>query len=71
MASSFAALVLLKLVLVLALLLGLTLLVLELRHRLRPASPLRLRAENFRVEASPDGLTVTGTVTISNPHRRM
>jgi hypothetical protein len=71
MASSFAALVLLKLVLVLALLLGLTLLVLELRHRLRPASPLRLRAENFRVEAGPDGLTVTGTVTISNPHRRM
>ena len=71
MASSFAALVLLKLMLVLALLLGLALLVLELRHRLRPASPLRLRAENFRVEAGPDGLTVTGTVTISNPHRRM
>ena len=71
MASSLAALVLLKLLLVLALLLGLTLVVLELRHRLRPASPLRLRAENFRVEAGSDGLTVSGMVTIHNPHQRM
>jgi hypothetical protein len=71
MASSLAALVLLKLLLVLALLLGLTLLVLELRHRLRPASPLRLRAEDFRVEAGSDGLTVSGMVTIHNPHQRM
>jgi len=71
MASSLAALVLLKLLLVLALLLGLTLVVLELRHRLRPASPLRLRAEDFRVEAGSDGLTVSGMVTIHNPHQRM
>ena len=71
MASSLAALVLLKLLLVLALLLGLTLLVLELRHRLRPASPLRLRAEDFRVEAGSAGLTVSGMVTIHNPHHRM
>ena len=71
MASSLAALVLLKLLLVLALLLGLTLVVLELRHRLRPASPLRLRAEDFRVEAGSDGLTVSGMVTIYNPHQRM
>lgn len=71
MASSLAALVLLKLFLVLVLLLGLTLVVLELRHRLRPASPLRLRAENFRVEAGSDGLTVSGMVTIHNPHQRM
>ena len=62
MASSLAALVLL---------LGLTLLVLELRHRLRPASPLRLRAENFRVEAGSDGISVSGMVTIHNPHQRM
>ena len=67
MASSLAALVVLKLFL----LLGLTLLVLELRHRLRPASPLRLRAENFRVEAGSDGLSVSGMVTIHNPHQRM
>ncbi|MCP9777558.1 MULTISPECIES: F420-0:Gamma-glutamyl ligase [unclassified Cyanobium] len=71
MASSLAALVLLKLLLVLALLLGLSLVVLELRHRLRPASPLRLRAEDFRVEAGSDGLTVSGMVTIHNPHHRM
>ena len=71
MASSLAALVLLKLLLVLALLLGLTLVVLELRHRLRPASPLRLRAEDFRVEAGSTGLTVSGMVTIHNPHHRM
>ena len=71
MASSLAALVLLKLLLVLALLLGLTLVVLELRHRLRPASPLRLRAEEFRVETGRDGLSVSGMVTIHNPHHRM
>jgi len=71
LASSLVALLLLKVVLVLALLLGLTLLWLELRHRLRPASPLQLRADGFQVEPTPAGLEVTGTVTISNPHRRM
>ncbi len=55
----------------LALLLGLTLVWLELRHRLRPASPLRLRADTFHVERTPRGLEVSGTITISNPHRRM
>ena len=62
MASSLAALFLL---------LGLSLVVLELRHRLRPASPLRLRAEEFRVETGRDGLSVSGMVTIHNPHHRM
>jgi hypothetical protein len=71
LASSLVALALLKLVLVLALLLGLTLVWLELRHRLRPASPLRLRANGFQVERTPAGLEVTGTITIGNPHRRM
>jgi len=61
----------LNLLLVLALLLGLSLVWLELRHRLRPASPLRLQAGSFAVEASATGLEVKGTVTISNPHRRM
>ncbi len=60
-----------KVVLVLALLLGLTLVWLELRHRLRPASPLRLRADGFQVERTAAGLEVTGTITITNPHRRM
>lgn len=54
-----------------ALALGLSLVWLELRHRLRPASPLKLRPENFSVRASPQGITVLGEITISNPHRRM
>ena len=65
------ALFALKLLLVLALLLGLTLLWLELRHRLRPASPLRLQAGPFKVEAGGTGLEVSGTITLSNPHQRM
>ncbi len=54
-----------------ALLLGLTLLWLELRHRLRPASPLQLRAHPFQLQSGPDGLTVVGEITITNPHHRM
>ena len=54
-----------------ALLLGLTLLWLELRHRLRPASPLQLRAHPFQLQSGPDGLTVVGEITITNPHQRM
>jgi len=65
------ALFALKLLLVLALLLGLTLLWLELRHRLRPASPLRLQTGPFEVEAGGAGLEVSGTITLSNPHQRM
>ncbi|NQW38726.1 MAG: F420-0:Gamma-glutamyl ligase, partial [Cyanobacteria bacterium] len=65
------ALFALKLLLVLALLLGLTLIWLELRHRLRPASPLRLQTGPFEVEAGGAGLEVSGTITLSNPHQRM
>jgi hypothetical protein len=61
----------LSLVLVVALLFGLTLLWLELRHRLRPASPLRLLPGPFEVRRRAQGLEVTGTVTIRNPHPRM
>ena len=39
------------------LLLGLGLLWLELRHRLRPASPLQLKAGPFQVDSSPQGVT--------------
>jgi hypothetical protein len=63
--------VVLKVVLLAALLLGLGLLWLELRHRLRPASPLRLSADAFSVEAQPEVIRVRGDITISNPHRRM
>ena len=53
------------------LLYGLSLLILELRHRLRPASPLQLRTGPFVVTPQPQGLVVEGTITIRNPHRRM
>jgi len=57
--------------LLLLLLFGLSLLVLELRHRLRPSSPLRLDPGPFEVQRSPEGVEVSGTVTIRNPHGRM
>ena len=47
------------------------LLVLELQHRLRPASPLQLKAEAFAVERTADGARIEGALTISNPHQRM
>jgi hypothetical protein len=62
---------LLKVALIAALLLGLLLLWLELRHRLRPASPLRLTAEPFTVEQAGSRLVARGAVTLANPHRRM
>ena len=61
----------LSLLLVLLLLAGLSVLWLELRHRLRPASPLQLTAGPFQVKRKAMGLEITGTVTIRNPHPRM
>lgn len=62
---------LVSILLILLLLFGLSLLVLELRHRLRPRSPLQLRPGSFRVERDAEGLVVIGEVSISNPHARM
>ena len=59
------------LLLALALLAVALLLLLELRHRLRPASPLRLSAGDWRVQRQESGVQVQGTIAISNPHRRM
>ena len=53
------------------LLFGLTLLWLELRHRLRPASPLRLRPGRFQIHPSSHKLAVSGEISIRNPHHRM
>jgi hypothetical protein len=40
-------------------------------HRLRPASPLRLRASDVVVNRSHGLFQITGRLTIHNPHRRM
>ncbi len=53
------------------LLFGLTLLWLELRHRLRPASPLQLEAAPFAVTRQGEALVVEGEIRIRNPHPRM
>ncbi len=50
---------------------GLTLLWLELRHRLRPSSPLQLEAGSFTVVREGQALVVDGEVRIHNPHPRM
>ena len=60
-----------SLVLVLLLIYGLLLLALQLNHRLRPASPLQLKAEAFSVQRQGSTLQVDGRLRISNPHRRM
>jgi hypothetical protein len=60
-----------SLFLVLLLLCGLSLLWLELRHRLRPASPLRLLPGPFQVKRKAQGLELSGEITIRNPHGRM
>ena len=65
-------LILLKVALIAALVFALALLWLELRHRLRPSSPLQLRAEPFNTRRNGKRtLVVEGTVAISNPHGRM
>lgn len=61
-----------SLVLGAALLLALLLLVLELRHRLRPASPLKLDPGSWRVQRPSDQeVVVEGVITLRNPHPRM
>jgi hypothetical protein len=44
---------------------------LEARHRLRPASPLRLMARDWTVTSLAGVLRVDGVLEISNPHPRM
>ena len=45
--------------------------VLELRHRLRPSSPLELLPGAFQVRRRAQGLEVTGEIRIRNSHPRM
>lgn len=58
-------------VLILLLLLGLAVAWIELRHRLRPASPLTMRAIDWAVAPLGSEVRVTGVLEISNPHHRM
>ena len=53
------------------LVLGLGVAWLELRHRLRPSSPLRLSAHDWSMTPLGDLVRVTGVLEISNPHPRM
>ncbi|MEY4354202.1 MAG: hypothetical protein RLZZ609_2443 [Cyanobacteriota bacterium] len=62
---------LLSTLLIVLLLFGLALVWLELRHRLRPASPLLLEAGPFQVRRQGDALEVEGEIRIRNPHPRM
>ena len=58
--------------LIAALIYGLALLWLEARHRLRPASPLRLSSSGWKVQRKGDNrLEVNGRIAIRNPHPRM
>ena len=57
--------------LVALLIFGLTLLWLELRHRLRPRSPLQIKPQNWSVQQRNGRLFVEGSVEISNSHQRM
>jgi len=58
-------------VLIAPLALGLGVTWLELRHRLRPASPLRLSFRDWSVGNEGDTVHAEGWLEISNPHRRM
>ncbi|NDF62187.1 MAG: F420-0:Gamma-glutamyl ligase, partial [Synechococcaceae bacterium WBB_3_034] len=58
--------------LIAALVFALALLWLEARHRLRPASPLRLSSTGWKVKGKSEQLVVVkGRIRISNPHPRM
>jgi hypothetical protein len=57
--------------LIAALIFGLSLLWLELRHRLRPSSPLRLDSREWSVRDAGGALEVEGIIRIHNPHTRM
>jgi hypothetical protein len=63
---------LIAVLLIAALVFALALLWLEARHRLRPASPLQLSSEAWKVKQKSDQLVVVkGHIRIRNPHPRM
>jgi len=63
---------LIAVLLIAALVFALALLWLEARHRLRPASPLQLSSDGWKVKQKSDQLVVVkGRIRIHNPHPRM
>ncbi len=44
---------------------------LEIKHRLRPSSPLRLWTHSWEVNEKDNGVNVKGWLEIHNPHQRM
>ena len=57
--------------LVILLLIGLGVFWIEARHRLRPASPLKLRQLDWSVKSTGDDLELQGWIEITNSHARM
>ncbi|KZR87861.1 F420-0:Gamma-glutamyl ligase [Synechococcus sp. MIT S9504] len=57
--------------LVILLLIGLGVFWIEARHRLRPASPLKLRQLDWSVATKGHDLELEGWIEITNPHARM
>ena len=51
--------------------LGLGVALLELRHRLRPSSPLRMQPKDWSVISLPGMLRIEGVLEIQNPNSRM
>nr|YP_002048776.1 hypothetical protein PCC_0114 [Paulinella chromatophora]ACB42566.1 hypothetical protein PCC_0114 [Paulinella chromatophora] len=47
------------------------LILLELHHRIRPSSPLKLNTHSWRVNNYSNKLTITGLLEIVNPHKYM
>ena len=47
------------------------LLILEIRHYLRPKSPLRIKGIDWKIEISSSTIQANGYIEIINPHKRM
>ncbi len=45
--------------------------VIEAKHRLKPSSPLQIKAKNWEITKDRNELKVIGLLEISNPHKRM
>ncbi len=53
------------------LIVGIIIILLELNHRFKPTSPLRLRSLNWDISYKGDNYEIEGWIEITNPHRKM